>query len=247
MSFAAGGVSVEAVGVRRAFGPHVVLDRLNLRVAAGEFVAIVGRSGSGKSTLLRLLAGLDQPTAGEVRIDGRPLAGLSPRTRVLFQDGRLLPWLRVGENVALGLDDRRRENAARLLERVGLATRAADYPGVLSGGQRQRVALARALAAEPGFLLFDEPLGSLDALTRVEMQRLVEELWRERPFTGVLITHDVAEAVTLADRVLLLEGGGIRAEWPVPFPRPRATGSPDFARLVEGVLGRVLGRPAQMT
>lgn len=242
------GAAVEAVGVRRAFGPHAVLDRLDLRVAAGEFVAVVGQSGSGKSTLLRLLAGLDRPTSGEVRIGGRPLAGLSPRSRVLFQDGRLLPWLRVGENVALGLTADRRGNAAKLLDRVGLAARAGDWPGVLSGGQKQRVALARALAADPGLLLFDEPLGSLDALTRIEMQRLIEELWVERRFTGVLITHDVAEAVTLADRVVSLEAGAVRAEWPVPLPRPRTAGTPGFAALVATILDRVLGSPpGQMT
>lgn len=236
------GVLIEMIAVGRSFGPRRVLNGLNLSVAPGEFVAVVGRSGSGKSTLLRLLAGLDRPDAGEVRVGGVPLTGLNAAARMMFQDGRLLPWLRVRDNVALGRPASDREAVVRLLERVGLADRAGDWPAVLSGGQRQRVALARALAADPRVLLLDEPLGSLDALIRVEMQRLVEAVWAERRFTAVLITHDVEEAVALADRVLLLDGGRIRAEWPVQAARPRTKAA--VAGLADAILGRLLAPTA---
>ncbi|MBP3954119.1 ABC transporter ATP-binding protein [Gemmata sp. G18] len=234
------GVAVEVVGARRAFGTNVVLSGFDLRVAPGEFVAVVGRSGSGKSTLLRLLAGLDRPDGGEVRVDGAPLAGLCPAARVVFQDGRLLPWLRVGPNVALGLPAGTRDRGNEMLARVGLADRVADWPAVLSGGQRQRVALARALAGDPRLLLLDEPLGSLDALTRIEMQRLIEDLWLADRFTTVLITHDVDEAVTLADRVVRVAAGRVAGEWPVPLPRPRRRDAPAFGPLVRTILDAVM-------
>ncbi|MDY3555018.1 ABC transporter ATP-binding protein [Gemmata sp. JC717] len=234
------GVGVEVQGVRRVFGPNVVLDGFDLSAGPGEFVAVVGRSGSGKSTLLRLLAGLDRPDGGAVRVEGAPLTGLCPVARVVFQDGRLLPWLRVGPNVALGLDADGRERADEMLARVGLADRAREWPAVLSGGQRQRVALARALAGDPRLLLLDEPLGSLDALTRIEMQRLVEALWSAGRFTTVLITHDVDEAVTLADRVVLIAAGRVAGEWPVPLARPRRRDDPAFGSLVRTILDAVM-------
>ncbi len=234
------GVAVEVTAVRRAFGPSVVLNGFDLRAAPGEFVAVVGRSGSGKSTLLRLLAGLDRPESGDIHIDGVRLAGLCPVARVVFQDGRLLPWLRVGPNVALGLARDGRERATEMLARVGLADRSRDWPAVLSGGQRQRVALARALAGDPRLLLLDEPLGSLDALTRIEMQRLIEDLWSAGRFTTVLITHDVDEAVTLADRVVRIAAGRVAGEWPVPLPRPRRRDDSAFGPLVRTILDAVM-------
>jgi sulfonate transport system ATP-binding protein len=234
------GVEVEVAGVHRTYGPKMVLSGLDLHAAAGEFVAVVGRSGSGKSTLLRLLAGLDRPDLGEVRIDGVKLPGLCPVARVVFQDGRLLPWLRVGANVELGLPKGSRERANDMLFRVGLADRAMDWPTVLSGGQRQRVALARALAGDPQLLLLDEPLGSLDALTRIEMQRLIEDLWLQGRFTTILITHDVEEAVGLADRVVLITDGRIAGEWVVGLSRPRRRDDPEFVRLVRMVLDAVM-------
>jgi sulfonate transport system ATP-binding protein len=234
------GVAVELAGVRHAYGPNVVLSGFDLRAAPGEFVAVVGRSGSGKSTLLRLLAGLDRPDAGTVRIAGAPLDGLCPEARVVFQDGRLLPWLRVGANVALGLPAASRARANEMLARVGLASRAGDWPAVLSGGQRQRVALARALAGDPRLMLLDEPLGSLDALTRIEMQRLVEDLWLSGRFTTILITHDVDEAVMLADRVALIAGGRVAGAWPVPLSRPRRRDDPAFGTLVRTILDAVM-------
>jgi sulfonate transport system ATP-binding protein len=196
--------------VSKSFGANRALHPVNLQIGSGEVVAIVGRSGSGKSTLLRLIAGLDKPTAGRVFIDDEPLRpGINPRARLMFQDAALLPWLSVLENVALaaprGTD--RRQVARAALEHVGLATREREWPLVLSGGQRQRVALARALASAAELILFDEPLGALDALTRLEMQNLIERLWLESRFSAVLVTHDVEEAVALADRVLVMEGG----------------------------------------
>ncbi len=173
------GVRLEARGLSHRYGDRLVLHRLDLTVAPGEFLAVVGRSGSGKTTLLRLLAGLEAPSQGELRQDGVPISGLNPRARLMFQDARLLPWQRVAANVGLGLPRDRTGRVEQALERVYLADRARDWPATLSGGQKLRVALARALAADPGLLLLDEPLGALDALTRIEMQSLLEETWLE--------------------------------------------------------------------
>jgi sulfonate transport system ATP-binding protein len=228
-------------GVGKAFGDKTVLNGVDLSIAPGEFVAVIGRSGCGKSTLLRLVAGLEAGTVGEITIDGEPLSGLNPEARVMFQDARLLPWKRVRENVALGLPAAEaRERADTALEAVGLLDRARDWPGILSGGQRQRVALARALATTPRLLLLDEPLGALDALTRIEMQRLIERLWIEQGFTALLVTHDVEEAIALCDRIILIEAGSVALDLFVDLPRPRRRGSPEFARLKEEVLSRLL-------
>src|SRR5580658_6649530 len=209
------GVSVIASGIAKSFGAKTVLQGLDLRASAGEFVAIVGRSGCGKSTLLRLLAGLDRADSGTIRIGGEALDGPCSLARMMFQDGRLLPWMRVGENIGLGLSNLDRGLIAGMLRNVGLADRIDDWPGILSGGQKQRVALARALAARPRLLLLDEPLGSLDALTRLDMQRLIESLWQQSRPTAILVTHDVDEAVALADRVILLAQGCAIHEWSV--------------------------------
>jgi sulfonate transport system ATP-binding protein len=237
------GVRLEVRGVNHHYGDREVLRDLDLSVEPGEFLAIVGRSGSGKTTLLRLLAGLERPTSGAILLDGSPLLGLNRRTRLMFQDARLLPWERVADNVGLGLS---REQSSRImpaLSQVGLADRAKDWPSILSGGQKQRVALARALAGDPGLLLLDEPLGALDALTRIEMQTLVEQTWQAAGFTGVLVTHDVEEAVTLADRVVAIDRGRISFEAPIPLPRPRRRDTPRFATLVEEILEHVLQGP----
>lgn len=230
-------------GVRKSFGTQNVLKEIDLEVAPGEFVAIVGRSGCGKSTLLRLIAGLDTPTAGHVYLNGQRSKRLNSTVRMMFQDARLLPWEKVLSNVELGLFGSGNfvgDNALQVLESVGLRERAYEWPAVLSGGQRQRVALARALASEPPLLLLDEPLSALDALTRIEMQRLLETLWQERKFTSLLITHDVEEAVILADRVVLIEEGQIAMDVPVSLPRPRNRGDAVFARTVEAILERVM-------
>jgi sulfonate transport system ATP-binding protein len=235
------GVRLEVRGLSHRYNDREVLCGLDLDVAPGEFLAVVGRSGSGKTTLLRLLAGLESPTAGERRQDGAPLSGLNRRARLMFQDARLLPWERVAGNVGLGLPRDRADRVDWALRQVGLADRAGEWPAVLSGGQQQRVALARALAGDPGLLLLDEPLGALDALTRIEMQTLVEQTWRAAGFTGVLVTHDVEEAVTLADRVVAIDRGRIALDVPVALPRPRRRDSPPFAVLAEEILTHVLG------
>lgn len=238
------GTAVAVQGLHKAYGPRAVLRDIDLRIAHGQFVAIVGRSGCGKSTLLRLVAGLEQASGGRITLDGTPLDRHGNDTRIMFQDARLLPWRRVVDNIALGLPGREgRERALEALAQVGLADRAHEWPAVLSGGQRQRVALARALVHRPRLLLLDEPLGALDALTRIEMHQLIERLWRRHGFTALLVTHDVSEAVALADRVVLIEDHRIALDEAVPLPRPRAHGSPAFAALEERVLKRVLQQP----
>jgi sulfonate transport system ATP-binding protein len=239
------GVSVAIKNVSIAFGGRTVLENFDIEISAGEFVAIVGRSGCGKSTLLRSVVGLETPQAGTITLGNVREHNGKPDVRVMFQDSRLLPWRRILPNVMLGLEPALIRQARKVLAQVGLAERANDWPATLSGGQSQRVALARALVHDPNLLLLDEPLGSLDALTRIEMQQLIEDVWRSRGFTAMLVTHDVAEAVTLADRVILIDGGRVALEEVVHFPRPRTRGSARFAALEERILGRVLQyRPA---
>ncbi|CAM5769201.1 aliphatic sulfonates import ATP-binding protein SsuB [Labrys miyagiensis] len=218
------GLSIELRGVSKAFDHRVVLDRLSLSIAPGEFIAVVGRSGGGKSTLLRLVAGLEQPSAGEVAIGGRVGKDTHARARLMFQDSRLLPWQRVIGNVGIARAANWRSLAQAALGEVGLGDRANEWPGVLSGGQKQRVALARALVSRPEILLLDEPFGALDAMTRLEMHDLLTRIWREHGFTAILITHDVAEAVALADRVVVLRDGAISLDLAVDLPRPRRDG-----------------------
>ena len=198
---------------------------LDLTIEAGEFVVVVGRSGGGKSTLLRLIAGLERPSAGAIAIDGQPVAGPLRVARMMFQDARLLPWQRVIGNVGIARGPDWRRRALEALDAVGLADRAEDWPRILSGGQRQRVALARALVSRPNVLLLDEPFGALDALTRIEMHHLLASLWRDHGFTAVLITHDVAEAVALGDRVLTLRDGAIALDLPIPHKKQRREAS----------------------
>jgi sulfonate transport system ATP-binding protein len=240
------GVTITTRGLERRFGDKQVLRGIDLTVPAGQFLAVVGRSGCGKSTLLRLLAQLEQPSAGQLLADGgQALAQHRDDIRIMFQDARLLPWKTVAGNIALGLTGPdAKDRALAALAQVGLADRANDWPAVLSGGQRQRVALARALVHAPRLLLLDEPLGALDALTRIEMHRLIESLWQRHGFTALLVTHDVAEAVAVADRVLLIEDQRVALDRHITLPRPRVHGSPAFARYEEEILGRVLQRPA---
>ncbi|WP_322104733.1 ATP-binding cassette domain-containing protein [Paraburkholderia sp. J41] len=235
----AGDAAVELRGVGKRFGERPVLSDFDLAIERGSFVSIVGRSGCGKSTLLRLIAGLETPDAGAVVRRG--VGGTTLETRIMFQDARLLPWKTVLQNVMLGLGRGARDDARAVLDEVGLLARADDWPAQLSGGQRQRVALARALVHRPSLLLLDEPLGALDALTRIEMHALIERLWREHRFTALLVTHDVHEAVALGDRILLVEAGRIALDQAVPLARPRARVDARFAELEERVLQRVLG------
>ena len=227
-------------GVTKRYGDKTILNALDLHIPAGQFVAVVGRSGGGKSTLLRLLAGLEAPNGGEILAGTTPLANIQDDTRMMFQDARLLPWKTVMDNVGLGLKGHWREEARQALAAVGLEDRAGDWPAALSGGQKQRVALARALIHRPGLLLLDEPLGALDALTRIEMQDLIASLWQEHGFTVLLVTHDVSEAVAMADRVLLIEEGKIGLDLTVDIPRPRRVGSARLAELEAEVLERVM-------
>jgi sulfonate transport system ATP-binding protein len=234
-------------GVTKAFGAKTVLNGVDLHVPAGQFLTIVGRSGCGKSTLLRLIAGLDEPTAGKIAIEGVS-EGRARLARIMFQEPRLLPWARVDANVAIGLGPAADHTQAlsrsrEALATVGLANRAGEWPSILSGGQKQRVALARALVSAPRILALDEPLGALDALTRIEMQRLVEQVWLSNGFTAILVTHDVAEAVALGDRIVLIDHGAITADIPIGLTRPRQRGSAEFARVEATILERLLAAP----
>lgn len=236
------GLPLTIRGLRKSFGDNEVLRGIDLHIPAGQFVAIVGRSGCGKSTLLRLIAGLEKPTAGSISFgeQARP-----EDIRVMFQEPRLLPWARVLSNVEVGLGRERssadaQARAEKALVEVGLGDKRGQWPSVLSGGQKQRVALARALVSQPRVLAFDEPLGALDALTRISMQRLLERVWRDQGFTAILVTHDVSEAVALADRVLVIENGRIAHDFNVDTARPRERGSAELAALEGAILDNLL-------
>ncbi|MCC2319379.1 ABC transporter ATP-binding protein [Cellulomonas chengniuliangii] len=245
-------LDVALSGVRRTFatptGPRTVLSGVDLRLRAGEIVAILGPSGCGKSTLLRQVSGLDAPDAGQILIDGAPVTGIDRRTAVAFQEPRLLPWQTLSQNVALGLPrgtpkPEGRQRVADLLELVGLTPSAGLRPRQVSGGMAQRASLARALARNPGVLLLDEPFGALDALTRLKMQDLLLDVHAAEPTTVLLVTHDVEEALYLADRVVLLttlRGGGadgsIQSVIEVPGDRPRDRADAALAELRAGLL-----------
>jgi len=224
-------------GLTRTFGDRRILDGVDLDIAPGEFVALLGVSGSGKSTLLRALAGLDNEVSGSLEVPG-PVA-------LAFQEPRLLPWRRVLANVCLGL--RGPDPAAvarRALEEVGLTGRAGAWPLTLSGGEAQRASLARALVREPRLLLLDEPFSALDALTRLTMHRLVLRLWQRHQPAVLLVTHDVDEALLLADRVLVLADGQIAFSGPVDVPRPRDRDDPRLLALRHRLLAE-LGVPTE--
>ncbi|WP_416210696.1 ABC transporter ATP-binding protein [Frankia sp. Cas8] len=216
-----------AVGVRnlrRAFGANTVIESLDLDVPVGQFVALLGASGCGKSTLLRILADLDTEISGDVRV--------ASRRAVAFQAPRLLPWKRVWRNVILGLPGRPdKARAIAALEEVGLAHRAEAWPKTLSGGEAQRASLARALVRDPELMLLDEPFGALDALTRIKAQSLVEQLWQRHNPAILLVTHDVEEALLLADRAMIMKDGVIAHSIDVTLPRPRSVTDPAFVEL----------------
>jgi len=226
-------------GLTRRFGDRVVLDDLDLDIGRGEFVAMIGRSGSGKSTLLRALAGLDRNVTGSLGVAG-PVA-------VAFQEPRLVPWQRVLANVALGLRvPEPARMAAAALDEVGLTERAAAWPLTLSGGEAQRASLARALVRSPSLLLLDEPFSALDALTRISMHRLVLTLYERHRPAVLLVTHDVDEALALADRVLVLRDGRIAHSSGISVPRPRDRDHPSLTALRLRLLTE-LGVPAEAT
>ena len=246
-------VTFEALG--RSFGTganeHVVLRDVTFDVRPGEVLAILGSSGCGKSTLLRAAAGLDRPTTGGVLIDGRPVHGIDERCAFAFQEPRLLPWQTLQANIAIGLPksasaSRGKAKVAELLELVGLAAFAKHRPRAVSGGMAQRASLARALAREPGVLLLDEPFGALDALTRLKMQDLLLAVHEAAPATVLLVTHDVDEALQLADRIIVLgrepgaPGATITNTVTVPGSRPRDRASAELARM-RGELLALLG------
>jgi sulfonate transport system ATP-binding protein len=226
-------LAVRTDRLSRSFGKRTVLDNVSLEIRAGEFVALIGRSGCGKSTLLRALAALDDDADGDGEL------AVPENVSVLFQDARLLPWESVVRNVGLGLEIARKELADRSLKAladVGLSARANAWPGTLSGGEAQRVALARSLARQPALLLADEPFGALDALTRLRMQDLLLKLVSEQRPTVLLVTHDVEEALVLADRVLVMDSGQIIDEIRISLPRPRRRSEPAFEEMRERLL-----------
>ena len=223
--------AVRITSLVREFAGRRVLDELDLSIAPDEFVALIGRSGSGKSTLLRVLGGIDHEVTGYEELTA------PEKVSVVFQDARLLPWKRVVDNVALGLPGPdAAERARTALDEVGLAGRESAWPVELSGGEQQRVALARSLVRDPELLLADEPFGALDALTRLRMHALLKQLCaRHRPAV-LLVTHDVDEAIALADRVVVLDHGRIAADLPVDVPAPRSPGTARYAALREELL-----------
>ncbi|MET9028260.1 ABC transporter ATP-binding protein [Nocardia sp. NPDC004168] len=232
------GVGVQVRGLTRGFGERTVLDGITLTIPAGQFVALLGRSGSGKSTLLRALAGLDYDVAGSGTLR------VPAKTSVVFQDSRLLPWQRVLANVLYGQPRSRKAAAVRVLTEVGLAGRERAWPNQLSGGEQQRVSLARSLVGEPDLLLADEPFGALDALTRIKMHELLRQLIRRRRPTVLLVTHDVDEAIALADRVLVLDEGRITVDVPVDLPAERDPSLPEFQRVRRALLSSLGVAPA---
>ncbi|MBV9234986.1 MAG: ABC transporter ATP-binding protein [Xanthobacteraceae bacterium] len=226
--------------------PLAVLERVNLQVAAGEFVAVLGPSGCGKSTLLRLVAGLEPPSAGRLFIDGELIAGPHPSRVVVFQDPTLYPWRTVWRNVALGPEAQgnlqaKRGRVAEALKLVGLTGFENAYPHQLSGGMAQRVALARALVNDPQLLILDEPLGKLDSLTRIAMQSELVSLWQNAGFTVLLVTHDVEEALFLAQRVIVFSDRPARLKTEIvnALPYPRHRGDPRLAELRHAVLAQL--------
>jgi ABC-type nitrate/sulfonate/bicarbonate transport system ATPase subunit len=241
---------IEVRGVAKQYaegegGP--VLDGIDLAIQDNEFVTLVGRSGCGKTTLLNVIAGLVAPSAGEVRVDGRPVAGPGGGKGMVFQQHALFPWLTALGNIEFGCKSRgvprgeRRAIAEQLIDLVGLRGAEGKYPIELSGGMQQRVAIARALALDPEILLMDEPFGALDELTRIEMQDELLRVWSSRKKTVVFVTHSIWEALVLSDRVVVLGGrpGRIRLALPVPVPRPRARTDPRLTALYGEIWARL--------
>jgi sulfonate transport system ATP-binding protein len=236
------GVEIRIAQLQKTFGDQDVIKDITLTIEAGQFVAIVGKSGSGKSTLLRLVAGLEQPSSGELLFNGGTLKQSLASITMMYQDSRLLPWKKVIDNVGLGLKGNWQQKGENVLNAVGLSAFANEWPSTLSGGQQQRVALARALIREPDLLMLDEPLSALDALTRSEMQDLIERIWQENQFTALLVTHDVREAVKLADRIILIEEGVIALDVENPLSRPRDVTNKQLIELEKQVTSRILDK-----
>lgn len=236
---------LENIGKTYSTGTQA-LAHLTLDVGAAEIVAVVGGSGCGKSTLLRLIAGLDRPSAGRIQLDGETIVAPHPAVGIVFQEPRLLPWLTVAQNIGFGIAHLpRAERTARIaaaLERIGLSGHGTRWPRELSGGQAQRVALARALVARPRVLLLDEPFSALDAFTRADLQEHLLARWEDTRPTLVLVTHDIDEALLLADRIVVMQPhpGRMGAVFTAGLARPRMPGAPEFEALKRQILN-VLG------
>ncbi|QFK73216.1 ATP-binding cassette domain-containing protein [Pradoshia sp. D12] len=233
-------IQIEINDVSKQFGDKEVLKNIQLTIEKGEFVAIIGKSGSGKSTLLRLVAGLETLTSGELLFNGVASNQSTANVTMMYQDSRLLPWKNVVDNVGLGLDGNWQAKAEEVLDAVGLLSFKDQWPSTLSGGQKQRVALARALIHEPSLLMLDEPLSALDAFTRMEMQNLIETLWQRTGFNALLVTHDVREAIRLADRIILIQDGYVSMNVKVDAPRPRQFTDNKLTLLEDKVLQRIM-------
>jgi ABC-type nitrate/sulfonate/bicarbonate transport system ATPase subunit len=234
--------------VHKSFNALKVLDNVNIRIEKGQFAAIVGPSGCGKSTLLRMIAGLEFPDSGQVLADGKPIIKPSPERMMIFQEHALYPWSTVEENVGLGLElakvpkQEYKERIRNVLEKVGLSGFEAYYPSQLSGGMRQRVSIARALVMDPDVLLLDEPYGALDAMTRLTMQNELIKLWQGSGKTMLLITHDIDEAIYLADRIFVMSArpGRVVETIDLDMPRPRNRNGDQFAQVRQDIMG-ILG------
>jgi sulfonate transport system ATP-binding protein len=231
------------------------LENFSLTIDKGEIVVLIGASGCGKSTLLRLVSGLDQPSQGTIHLDGQPVLTTSPRINLIFQEPRLFPWLSVRDNIGFGIRhlavETQQSRIQRVLAKVGLEGFGNRWPKELSGGQAQRVAIARALVTGPEVLLLDEPFSALDAFTRADLQQHLRALWEESRPTMILVTHDIAEALILADRVVVMRPwpGRILEEFRVELPRTRDPASPEFEALhrrLHASLGRSIDRSAQL-
>jgi sulfonate transport system ATP-binding protein len=238
---------LEIRALHKQFDGVPALAGIDLAAAPGEIVAILGTSGSGKSTLLRIVGGLEPASTGEIRLDGRVVIGPSPKLGFVFQEPRLMPWLRVRDNVAFGLGalprEERRTLAAEALDRVGLDDAASLWPRQLSGGMAQRVAIARALVTHPSVLLLDEPFSALDAFTRLSLQEHLLDIWQADRPTMLFVTHDIDEALMLADRVIVLLGkpGRVRRDERIELARPRRRGDPRLARWRERLFDDLSG------
>jgi NitT/TauT family transport system ATP-binding protein len=246
-------LSVKNLSKKFESGPtHLqALDNISIEVREGEFLMLVGPSGCGKSTLLNIVAGLEKPDSGEVLIDGEAITGPGPERTLVFQDGALFPWLNVRKNVEFGLKQagvrpaKRAERARAALERVGLLKFENHAIHQLSGGMRQRVAIARSLVLEPRIVLMDEPFSALDALTREDLYVELQELWREQSTTFIFVTHNVREAVTLGDRVVLLSArpGRVQEVFDVDILRPRHIDDVDVARTAQRISAAMKSGP----
>lgn len=246
-----GGV-IEVKNISRTFGQEntgqeiQALDSVSLQVKPGEFISLIGPSGCGKSTLLRLIAGLDNANGGELYLDNELIDGTSYQRGLVFQDPTLFPWLNVHDNVAVGLKARKiykekSQDVDEYIKLVGLEGFEKSYPHQLSGGMAQRVALARTLVNHPKVLLLDEPLGALDAFTRINMQDEILRIWQERSTTMVLVTHDIDEAIYMSDRIVIMTArpGRITEIIQVPLGRPRERNHPDFLQLRARILEKL--------